>query len=88
MKYTSTSRFPRFIGGTGFYAIIALCLLGLGAASWFAVSRYNKMENSSNPQSSYGEYSAPQDSYNSSTDTPKDTTPSAEETENTVIPSP
>ncbi len=85
MKYTSTSRFPRFIGGTGFYAIIALCLLGLGAASWFAVSRYNKMENSTNPQSSYGEYSTPQDSYNSSTDMPEDTTPPpAEETENTV----
>ncbi|MBQ2316164.1 MAG: peptidoglycan DD-metalloendopeptidase family protein [Clostridia bacterium] len=85
MKYTTTSRFPRFVGGMGFYAIIALCLLGLGAASWFAVSRYNKMENSTTPQSSINEYSGPQSSYNSSTDTPEDiTTPSAEETEKTV----
>ncbi len=85
MKYTSTSRFPRFVGGTGFYAIIALCLLGLGAASWFAVSRYNKMENGVTPQSSLNEYSSTQDSYNNSTDMPEDVTPPpAAETENAV----
>ncbi len=50
MKYYETSKFPKFVGGAGFYSIIALCLIALGAISWFAVSRYNAA--TENPQSS------------------------------------
>jgi len=50
MKYYETSKFPRFIGSTGFFSVIAICLIALGAVSWFAVSRFNsKIEE---PQSS------------------------------------
>lgn len=73
MKYTNTSKFPKIVGSVGFYAIITLCLLGIGAASWFAVSRYNAMERSQGQVSSGNNdaYTPPQSSYNSSTDIPE-----------------
>lgn len=79
MKYTNTSRFPKMIGSVGFYAIIALCLLGIGAASWFAVSRYNAMEKSQSQtqDGTDNAYTPPQSSYNSSTDMPEATEPEA-----------
>ena len=79
MKYTNTSRFPKFVGGMGFYAIIALCLLGIGAASWFAVSRYNAMDRNQSQSQQGGEnaYTPPQSSYNSSTDMPEAPEPEA-----------
>ena len=78
MKYTDTSKFPKFVGGMGFYAIIALCLLGIGAASWFAVSRYNAMERSQSQSSGENSaYNEPESSYNSSTEMPEVTEPEA-----------
>lgn len=44
MKYYETSKFPRAIGSAGFYSVIAVCLIAIGAITWFAVSRYNKAQ--------------------------------------------
>lgn len=70
MKYYQTSKFPKFVGSAGFYTIIALCLLAIGAASWFAVSRYNEAQSQTGDTSSpksYSSYDGPSSSYNSST---------------------
>ncbi len=40
MKYKE-QKFARFIGSTGFFAILACCVLIIGAATFFAVSKYN-----------------------------------------------
>lgn len=45
MKYYETSKFPKAVGSAGFYSIIAICLVAIGAITWFAVSRYNKASN-------------------------------------------
>lgn len=81
MKYYQTSKFPKFVGSAGFYVILACCLLAIGAASWFAVSRYNsateKPESSSGSSNSSAQsrvYSDQQSAYNSSS---APTTPSA-----------
>lgn len=51
MKYYETSRFSKTVGSVGFYSIIAVCLVLIGAITWFAVSRYNKIsEQSPTPQ--------------------------------------
>lgn len=41
MKYRE-QKFARFIGSTGFFAILACCVLIIGAATFFAVSKYNE----------------------------------------------
>ena len=40
MKYSQSS--SKFSGNAAFYIIIAVCLLIIGGASWFALSNYNK----------------------------------------------
>lgn len=40
MKYTQKSN-----GNTAFYIIVAVCILFIGGASWFALSNYNKNAN-------------------------------------------
>lgn len=67
MKYYETSKFPKFVGSAGFFSIIAICLIALGAVSWFAVSRFNsKIEE---PQSSVESPSSePQSSVNDVTE--------------------
>jgi len=44
MKYYETSKFPKAVGSVGFFSIIAICLVAIGAITWFAVSRYNKAQ--------------------------------------------
>ena len=67
MKYYQSSKFPKFVGSTGFYVIIACCLVAIGAASWFAISRYNNITNTpSNISKSSSVFSEPSSSYNSS----------------------
>lgn len=51
MKYRQTSKFPRLVGGIGFYSVIAICLMVLGGVTWFAVSRYNGVEEKPNHSS-------------------------------------
>lgn len=79
MKYYQSSKFPKFIGSTGFYTIIVCCLIALGAASWFAVSKYNsteisKAEGSSDKSSSslsIPSYSTDDKAYNDITEAPE-----------------
>lgn len=68
MRYYE-SKFSRFVGSAGFYVIIGCCLLGIGAASWFAISRYNKAQlppDSDSYNQSDKTYSDNTSSYNSS----------------------
>lgn len=72
MKYykSSTQRFPKLIGSTGFITIIACCLIAIGAAAWFAVSRYDSADQGNGPASvNEGSQSYSQDdgTYNNST---------------------
>lgn len=80
MKYYE-SKFTKFVGSAGFYVIIACCLIGIGAASWFAVSRYNSShtENRSGSSENSGAYSKEQSSYNSSEIISSQPAPSASE---------
>ncbi len=83
MKYYKTSRFARTVGGLGFYAVIVCCLLAIGAAGWFAVSKYNGFsERESEKDNTPPTYSAPEDSYNSSETAPVESKPSKETAEN------
>ena len=50
MKYNE-SRYSKFVGSTGFYVIIGCCLLAIGGASWFAVSRYAGTQTPPEPSS-------------------------------------
>ena len=52
MKYYKTSKFPKAVGTAGFYTIIAICIMAIGAISWFAVSRYNAVSEEPKPQGS------------------------------------
>lgn len=78
MKYYE-SKFTKFVGSAGFYAIIACCLIAVGAASWFAVSKINSSgaDTKSREQNSYF---GKESSYISSADTPIESgvTPSAD----------
>ncbi len=70
MKYYKASKFSRPIASTGFYAVIICCLLALGAAGWFAVSKYNDMTkaNDTKPKNSIPQsYSDNTPQYNSNT---------------------
>ena len=44
MKYKE-QKFARVVGSTGFFAILACCVLIIGAATFFAVSKYNDANN-------------------------------------------
>ena len=69
MKYSETPKSSKKAVNTGLYVIIALCLLIVGGAAWFALSAGDtpKTENSSKSKTEE-EYSAPAPSYNDSTD--------------------
>ena len=67
MKYYE-SRFTKFIGSTGFYAVIACCIIAIGAASWFAVSRYNKAKEPENVTSKQRVISSENSAYTESTE--------------------
>lgn len=49
MKYYGTSKFPKAVGNVGFFSIIAICLVLIGAITWFAVSRYNNANEKQSP---------------------------------------
>lgn len=68
MKYYETSKFPKAVGSVGFYSIIAVCIVAIGAISWFAVSRYNKASQKGSPNPQISE-STPSDTKNSVPDT-------------------
>ncbi len=69
MKYTSSRKFPNLIGKTGFYTIIICSLLGIGAATWFAVSRVTDRDGTT-PQKEISEYNSPESSYNDIVEAP------------------
>ncbi|MBP3705923.1 MAG: M23 family metallopeptidase [Clostridia bacterium] len=62
MKYRETSKFPKSIGLTGLYAIIACCLIIIGAIAWFAVAKtktdtkISENKSGTNKNSSYSSY--------------------------------
>lgn len=70
MKYYETSKFPKAVGSVGFYSIIAVCIVAIGAISWFAVSGYNKSKKQDSPTPNI---SAPQN--NNSSNVLEDTQP-------------
>lgn len=91
MKYTENYGKKRL--GAGFYVAIALCLLIIGGAAWFALAPLSEVtdEPSSKPESSRQEYTDPTPSYTESNPeiitepTPStDVLPSNEETESTT----
>ncbi len=84
MKQYKGSGFSRSIANTGFYTVIVCCLLALGAAGWFAVSKYNDIKSQSDkkPDTSNTEsYSSETTPYSSN----EDTAPRAEATPNTDV---
>lgn len=64
MKYYESSKFPKAVGSVGFYSIIAVCIVAIGAISWFAVSGYNKSKRQDSPTPNI---SAPQNNSSGST---------------------
>ena len=71
MKYDEKSSFPKSVGLTGLYTIIALCLVVVGAIAWFAVARKSgKTEISEGGSSKKNSYSSNYSSYNSNDDDP------------------
>lgn len=67
MKYTESSDNRKKAVNTGLYVIIALCLVVIGGASWFAMRAGEPETDKSTPQSSaQSEYSTPSTSYNES----------------------
>ncbi|MBQ8532504.1 MAG: M23 family metallopeptidase [Clostridia bacterium] len=75
MKYTESSHDRKSAVNTGLYVIIGLCLLIIGGASWFALTRGDDNDttpsvSSSNPSA----YSTPSTSYNESVLEPPYTT--------------
>lgn len=66
MKYDEKSSFPKSVGLTGLYTIIACCLVVAGAIAWFAVARRNNDKTKiSKGESSKNSYSSYYSSYNS-----------------------
>lgn len=63
MKYNE-QKFAKFIGGTGFFAIVACCVLIIGAATWFAVSRFNKAKPETEKTPKTESYAQDSSSYN------------------------
>ena len=63
MKYNE-QKFAKFIGGTGFFAIVACCVLIIGAATWFAVSRFNKAKPETEKTPKTESYTQNSSSYN------------------------
>lgn len=63
MKYNE-QKFAKFIGGTGFFAIVACFVLIIGAATWFAVSKFNKDKAKTEPEPKTESYSSQSSPYN------------------------
>ncbi|MBQ9965230.1 MAG: M23 family metallopeptidase [Clostridia bacterium] len=64
MKYRE-QKFAKFIGSTGFFAILACCVLIIGAATFFAVSKFNEANTEINNEPKGNEsYSNIESSYN------------------------
>lgn len=61
MKYDEKSEFPKSVGLTGLYTIIALCLVVVGAIAWFAVAR----RSGDKTKISEGDTTSPKNSYSS-----------------------
>lgn len=68
LKYSESPNKSRKTVNTGLYVIIALCLLIVGGAAWFAITANNNDGNNETPYSSdeNSVYSEPQSSYNES----------------------
>ncbi|MBQ3817259.1 MAG: M23 family metallopeptidase [Clostridia bacterium] len=84
MNYNET-RFTKFIGSTGFYALIASCIIAIGAISWFAVSGYNKNRSIGELNSPNGVYSLPGDAYTDSKDDFSEVVPEPVESANNIV---
>lgn len=68
MKYTQKSS-----GNAAFYIIVAVCILFIGGASWFALSNYNKKANpvpDTTQKQNQSEYNTDKNTYNDITSTP------------------
>lgn len=69
MKYYKDRSFSKSVGKTGFYTLVVCCLLAIGAATWFAVSKSKSPSNDSNIESNIQNtpsYSDNTSSYNNS----------------------
>lgn len=54
MKYTSHNKKQSFFAGKGFYLVLALCIVAVGAAAWSAMSAVSSVEDKlTSPDSSY-----------------------------------
>ncbi len=65
MKYTEKYTNKKNRIGTGFYIVVACCLLGIGSASWFALSNYSA-DNTPLVSEDNSEYKQNESSYNES----------------------
>lgn len=71
MKYSESGKFSSYVGKTGFYMVVVLCLLGIAAAAWFAVTRYDGFDNiKDNSSKQESILNSPDSSYESITQTP------------------
>ena len=75
MKYTQDYKKPKFRFGTGFYLTVACCLLIIGGASWFALSKINNNLPAPKTENNRSEYKDNVSSYTESTaEKPEETT--------------
>lgn len=97
MKYEENSKQNKFIGSSGFFTVIACCLVIIGAVSWFAVAKYNKTDTKENKNGSSTKDNVYEDHGSSYIDDEgiagqeifeEPNVPNAEMTENTVFDEP
>lgn len=83
LKYTQGYRNKKFKLTAGFYAVVALCLLIVGGASWFSLSKISNVVEAPKNNVSNKEYKDNTSSYNDIVpEIPEITVPSEETTQN------
>lgn len=86
MKYFENPKSKKGGFNTGFYITVVCCLVAVGAAAWFALSRVGSNPTQKEPPSSQitpeESYNEPSDSYNDNTSSTQK--PSTEQTQNPV----
>lgn len=66
--YESDKKFAKAVGSAGFYALIVCCLIAIGAASYFAVTKFKTQNEKDTPKSNSSVYDGGDNTYNSNTD--------------------
>ena len=87
--YESDKKFTKAVGSVGFYAIIVCCLIAIGAASYFAVTKFRTDSDKNKPENNSSAYNGGQDTYNSKKeiiepDTDNKSTDAVDKTESSV----